>query len=55
MLQKFNPKNKDLKVYVNGELIYRDDAKISVFDSVVQEEMLFGKDYGSMKEKSVPG
>ena len=36
MLQKFNPKNKDLKVYVNGELLHRDDAKISVFDSVVQ-------------------
>lgn len=36
MLQKFNPKNKDLKVYINGELLHRDDAKISVFDSVVQ-------------------
>ena len=36
MLQQFNPKNKDLKVYVNGELLHRDNAKISVFDSVVQ-------------------
>lgn len=36
MLQQLNPKNKDLKIYVNGELLHRDDAKISVFDSVVQ-------------------
>ncbi|MEL7248628.1 MAG: aminotransferase class IV [Bacteroidota bacterium] len=36
MLQQLNPKNKDIKVYVNGALLHRDDAKISVFDSVVQ-------------------
>lgn len=36
MLQQFNPKNKDLKIYVNGELLHRSEAKISVFDSVVQ-------------------
>lgn len=36
MLQQLNPKNKDIKVYVNGEIVHRDDAKISVFDSVVQ-------------------
>ncbi len=36
MLQQFNPKNKDLKVYVNGQILHRDEAKISVFDSVVQ-------------------
>jgi len=36
MLQSFNPKNKDLKVYVHDQLIHRDDAKVSVFDSVVQ-------------------
>ena len=36
MLQQFNPKNKDLKIFVNGALLHRDHAKISVFDSVVQ-------------------
>lgn len=36
MLQKINPKNKNLQVYVNGEIVHRDKAKISVFDSVVQ-------------------
>ncbi len=36
MLQKFDPRNADLKVYVNGEIVHRDEAKVSVFDSVVQ-------------------
>jgi len=36
MLQKFDPKNKDLQVYVDNGLVHRDDAKVSVFDSVVQ-------------------
>jgi len=36
MLQKFNPANKDLKVYIDGKLLHRDEAKVSVFDSVVQ-------------------
>ncbi len=36
MLQKFNPKNKDLQVYINGQLYHRDEAKVSVFDSIVQ-------------------
>ena len=36
MLQKFNPKNKDLIVNVNGELVHRDKARISPFDSAVQ-------------------
>ena len=36
MLQQLNPKNKDIRVYVNGEIVHRDDAKVSVFDSVVQ-------------------
>ena len=36
MLQQFNPKNKDLMIYVNGALLHRSEAKISVFDSVVQ-------------------
>lgn len=36
MLQRFNPKNEDIKVYVNGEIVHRKDAKVSVFDSVVQ-------------------
>jgi len=36
MLQQFNEKNRDLKININGELIHRDSAGISPFDSVVQ-------------------
>ena len=36
MLQQFNPKNKDLQVYVKDGLYHRDAAKVSVFDSAVQ-------------------
>lgn len=36
MLQKYNPKNADILVYINGQLVHRNDAKVSVFDSVVQ-------------------
>ncbi len=36
MLQSFNPKNKNLKVYVGDQIYDRADAKVSVFDSVVQ-------------------
>lgn len=36
MLQKFNDKNRDLKININGELIHRDHAGISPFDSLVQ-------------------
>jgi len=36
MLQQFNEKNRDLIVNVNGELLHRDSARISPFDSAVQ-------------------
>ncbi len=36
MLQKFNEKNRDLIVNINGTLVHRDKAGISPFDSVVQ-------------------
>src|SRR4051812_23109211 len=36
MLQKFHEKNRDLLVNINGQLIHRDTAGISPFDSVVQ-------------------
>src|SRR5690242_5427809 len=36
MLQKFNEKNRDLVVNINGQLIHRDKAGISPFDSAVQ-------------------
>jgi len=36
MLQTFNPKNADILVYVGDGLYHRNDAKVSVFDSVVQ-------------------
>lgn len=31
-----NQKNNNIKVYINGQLFGREDAKVSVFDSVVQ-------------------
>jgi len=36
MLQKFNPKNEDIRVYVKDGIYHRSEAKVSVFDSVVQ-------------------
>src|SRR5438876_1774137 len=36
MLQKFDQQNRDLIVNINGELIHRDKAGISPFDSAVQ-------------------
>jgi len=33
MLQKFNPKNRDLIVNINGQLVHRDKAGVSPFDS----------------------
>ncbi len=36
MLQSPDPRNQDILIYVNGELLPRCDAKVSVFDSVVQ-------------------
>ena len=36
MLQKFNEKNRDILININGRLAHRDEARISPFDSVVQ-------------------
>jgi branched-chain amino acid aminotransferase len=36
MLQKFNPQNANILIYVGGRLMRRDEAKVSVFDSSVQ-------------------
>jgi branched-chain amino acid aminotransferase len=36
MIQEFDNRNKDIKIWINGELLRRDKAKVSVFDSVVQ-------------------
>jgi branched-chain amino acid aminotransferase len=36
MLQKFNERNRDLIVNVNGALVHRDKAGVSPFDSAVQ-------------------
>ena len=36
MLQRFNERNRDLLVNVNGKLVHRDEAGVSPFDSVVQ-------------------
>ncbi len=35
-MQSSDPRNQDILIYVNGELLPRRDAKVSVFDSVVQ-------------------
>ncbi len=36
MLQKYDPRNRDILVSINGQLTHRDAARISPFDSVVQ-------------------
>ena len=36
MIQQFDERNKDILIWINGELLHRDQAKVSVFDSVVQ-------------------
>ena len=36
MHQKFNEKNRNLLVNVNGHLVHRDQAAVSPFDSAVQ-------------------
>jgi branched-chain amino acid aminotransferase len=36
MLQKYNPKNADIQIWVGDQLYPRKDAKVSVFDSSVQ-------------------
>jgi branched-chain amino acid aminotransferase len=36
MLQRFDEKNRDLLVNINGRLVHRDEAAISPFDSAVQ-------------------
>src|SRR5205085_857547 len=36
MFQQFNPKNRDLIVNINAQLVHRDKAGISPFDSAVQ-------------------
>ncbi|MCY3833606.1 MAG: aminotransferase class IV [Chloroflexi bacterium] len=36
MKQSFNPKNRDLLININGELLHRDVAGLSPFDSAVQ-------------------
>ncbi len=36
MLQKSDPRNTDIKVYVGDQIVPREEAKVSVFDSVVQ-------------------
>jgi branched-chain amino acid aminotransferase len=36
MLQKFNERNRDLVVNINGKLVHRDEAGVSPFDSAVQ-------------------
>ena len=35
-MQKFDTRNKDIKIWIDGELLHRDEAKVSVFDSIVQ-------------------
>ena len=35
MIQEFDNRNKNIKIWIDGELLHRDEAKVSVFDSVV--------------------
>lgn len=36
MLQKYDNRNRDIKVYINGSIVHRDKAGVSPFDSAVQ-------------------
>ena len=36
MKQSYDPRNADIHVNIDGALVHRDDAKVSVFDSLVQ-------------------
>lgn len=36
MKQAFNPKNQDIKIWVNGQVLHRSAPAVNVFDSVVQ-------------------
>ncbi len=36
MLQQYNPKNRDIRIWVGNELYHRNEAKVSVLDSTVQ-------------------
>ena len=36
MLQKFDERNRDLLVNINGRLVHRNEAGVSPFDSAVQ-------------------
>ena len=36
MIQQFDKRNKDINVWINGELFHRNEAKVSVFDSLLQ-------------------
>lgn len=36
MLQKYNPKNENIQVWIGDQLYHRSEAKVSVFDSTVQ-------------------
>jgi hypothetical protein len=35
-LQTYSEKNRDLLIYINGDLVHRDEAGVSPFDSSVQ-------------------
>ena len=36
MIQKFDKRNENIKVWIDGTLYHRNEAKISVFDSLSQ-------------------
>ena len=36
MKQSYDPRNAEILVHIDGELLPRDQAKVSVFDSLVQ-------------------
>ena len=36
MLQKYDPRNQDLLIHIDGKLLHRDEAGVSPFDSAVQ-------------------
>ena len=36
MIQKYDKRNDNIKIFIDGDIVARNKAKISVFDSLVQ-------------------
>jgi hypothetical protein len=39
MIQQFDKRNKDIKVWINGELLHRDEAKVLAYSILKQKTL----------------